>query len=65
MDLVALLDVFVILLTSLCVALLLYGAWLCLPIVGRKPAKGSQDETESEAVVRLPRPRVRAGTGGR
>jgi hypothetical protein len=66
MDQALLLDVCVALATALCVALLIYGAWLCLPELNRTPSKESQeDETESEAVIRQPRPRIRAGTSGR
>jgi hypothetical protein len=64
----SLVEVCVVLVTALCVALLLYGAWLCLPVANRKPSKESRDENASaaaEAVVREPRPRVRAGAGGR
>lgn len=64
----SLLEVCVALVTALCVALMLYGAWLCLPFVTREPSRESQDEKASEAaeaVVRQPRPRVRAGVGGR
>jgi hypothetical protein len=69
MDQVLLLDFCVAIATALCVALLVYGVWLCLPELDGKPskqAKGGQHESaETEAVVRQPRPRVRAGTGGR
>jgi hypothetical protein len=64
MDPALLLDICVAIATALCVALLLYGAWLCLPIVKRAPPKEERrDAIETEAVVRKPRPRVRAGTG--
>ncbi len=67
----SLLEVCVALVTALCVALMFYGAWLCLPFVTREPSKESQDESAgeaaeaAEAVVRQPRPRIRAGAGGR
>jgi hypothetical protein len=38
--------------TALCVALLLYGAWLCLPPIGGTKSRRSRRESESEAVVR-------------
>ena len=43
--------------------LVLYGAWLCLHEM--HATKGSRDEHESEAVLRQPRPHIRAGTGER
>jgi len=68
MDQALLIDVCVGIATALCVGLLLYGAWLCLPELdgssSSDAAKGSQDETETDAVIR-PRRRVRAGTGSR
>jgi hypothetical protein len=52
MDSALLLDICVGLATALCIALLLYGAWLCLPQIGGSKSKGSRREGESEAVVR-------------
>ena len=68
MDQALLLDICVAIATALCVGLVLYGAWLCLPELdgtsSSEAAKGSRDETETEAVIRpRPRPRVRAGAG--
>lgn len=64
MDYALLLDFCVALATALCVVLLIYGAWLCLPVFkGIPPREKAGDEIESEAVVRKPRTRVRAGTG--
>ena len=62
-----LVDVCVALIAAVCVALVFYGGWLCLPVDDPKTSKeeGTKDETDSDAVVRRPRPRVRAGTGGR
>jgi len=68
----SLMDVCVALVSGLCVALLVYGAWLCVPgvsrTVGRNSPKESLEENASEAaeaVVRQPRARVRAGASGR
>ena len=48
MDSVLLLDLCVALATALCVGMLVYGAWLCLPELGRSEAKGKKVEKESE-----------------
>jgi hypothetical protein len=52
MDSALLVDVFVALAGALCVLLLLYGAWLCLPAFRRTAPKESQDEKVSDAVLR-------------
>ena len=65
MDPRLLIDICVALATALCVAVMLYGAWLCVVSSTRKPPKEAQQPTESEAVVRQPRPRVRAGAPSR
>lgn len=65
MDSALLLDLCVAIATALCVTLLAYGIWLCLPELGAEPSEEQKDENEkhaSEAVVRQPRPRIRAGT---
>jgi hypothetical protein len=66
MDAALLVDVCVAIATAFCVALLIYGVWLCLPGSGGSRSKDSrhEGERESEAVVREPRHRVRAGTRG-
>lgn len=68
----SLVDVCVALISALCVALLVYGAWLCMPGVNRSVSRNSPQESvegsasqAAETVVRQPRPRVRAGAGGR
>jgi hypothetical protein len=48
MDSVLLLDLCVALATALCVGLLVYGAWLCLPELPRREAKGKKAEKASE-----------------
>ena len=52
MDSTLLLDICVGIATALCIALLLYGVWLCLPQIGGSKSKASRRESESEAVVR-------------
>ena len=52
MDSALLLDICVGVATALCVALLLYGVWLCLPQIGGTKSKGSRREAEGEAVIR-------------
>jgi hypothetical protein len=52
MDTALLLDICVRIATALCIALLLYGVWLCLPQIGGSKSKPSGQEGESEAVVR-------------
>jgi hypothetical protein len=52
MDSTLLLDICVGIATALCIALLLYGLWLCLPQIGGSKSKRSRQESESEAVVR-------------
>lgn len=65
MDLAALGDICFAIGAVLGAALMVYGAWLSLPINHVQYTKASRDEKQSEAVVRKPRPRVRAGTGER
>lgn len=66
MDSALLLDICVWLATTLCVALLVYGAWLCLLQIRQPDPKrnASAQAKQSEAIVRAPRRRVRAGVGG-
>lgn len=59
-----LLDIGVALAGLLGAALIVYGAWLCL-LATVNPPKRSPDENQSDAFVRKPGRRVRAGTGER
>lgn len=65
MDITTLVDICFALGAVLGAGMMLYGAWLCLPVDDPRAAKASRDERQSEAVVREPRRRIRAGTGER
>jgi hypothetical protein len=65
MDSTLLADVFVALVTMLCVWLVLYGAWLCLANFRRTRRKAKEDQAAVDAVVREPRRRAGAGSGSR